>query len=135
MVPAWLHVMKALRKISSYRGPLTFRNAQKETILTIPVWERFGEDLGMEETEMRAAARTKDLEAIGAEITCANLKCPLFGENILGRLDTPLRCSVCRSVSRLDLSTLNGFQHAPNRYITAAQHVKKRESRMVPDSL
>lgn len=98
VVPAWLHVMKALRKISSYRGPLTFRNAQKETILTIPVWERFGEDLGMEETEMRAAARTKDLEAIGAEITCANLKCPLFGENILGRLDTPLRCSVCRSV-------------------------------------
>ncbi|KAG8968353.1 hypothetical protein FRC05_001577 [Tulasnella sp. 425] len=98
VVPAWLHVMKALRKISSYRGPLTFRNAQKETILTIPVWERFGEDLGMEETEMRAAIRTEDLG--GAEIACANLKCPLFGENIMGRLDTPLRCSVCRSSSR-----------------------------------
>ncbi|KAG8943993.1 hypothetical protein FRC04_002382 [Tulasnella sp. 424] len=124
VVPAWLHVMKALRKISSYRGPLTFRNAQKETILTIPVWERFGEDLGMEETEMRAAIRTEDLG--GAEIACANLKCPLFGENIMGRLDTPLRCSVCRSVSQLDLSTLNGFRYVPNRYITAAQHVKKR---------
>lgn len=96
VVPAWLHVMKALRKISSYRGPLTLRNAQKENILAITVWERFGANLGMEETEMRAASRNEDLG--GAEITCASLKCPLFGENVMGRLDTPLRCSVCRSV-------------------------------------
>lgn len=101
LVQAWLHVMTCLRSISIYRGPLTYRNSQKEEILTLNVWEKFGEDLGIDETEARAIIQVYGSTFMETEITCANIKCPLFGENILGRLATPLRCSTCRSVRSL----------------------------------
>ncbi|KAG8926100.1 hypothetical protein FRC01_009332 [Tulasnella sp. 417] len=98
-VQAWLHVMACLRRISSYRGPLTFRNSNKENILTLEVWEKFGKDLGLDETETRAAIQAKHAKFADNEITCAKIKCPLFGESILGRLASPLRCTTCRSMA------------------------------------
>ncbi|KAG8963409.1 hypothetical protein FRC00_006608 [Tulasnella sp. 408] len=97
VVHAWSHVMTCLRSISTYLGPLTYRDIQKEEILTLIVWEKFGEDLGIEEAETRAINQANDFTYVDTGITCANIKCTLFGENILGRLAAPLRCSTCRS--------------------------------------
>ncbi|KIO28633.1 hypothetical protein M407DRAFT_22220 [Tulasnella calospora MUT 4182] len=75
-----------------------FAKGEKEKISTLEMWKKFGEDLGLDETEARAAIQANNSALVDTEITCANIKCPLFGENILGRLAPPLRCSMCRLV-------------------------------------
>lgn len=92
--------MDALRRVDSIRGPLITRGESQHQESTIAIWTELGDSLKIVESEAREYTRRKTSEITGSKlISCNNLKCPLFGDNILGRLDTPLRCSTCRSVS------------------------------------
>ncbi|KIO24274.1 hypothetical protein M407DRAFT_9016 [Tulasnella calospora MUT 4182] len=89
--PMWLHVMDSLRLIKRCANPLCEERILKESS-EIDLWQAFGVKLGLSEESLRqeqAQARQKDSEGL---VGCFSLKCPLYGEDINGKPNSPLRC-------------------------------------------
>lgn len=102
ILTCWLRVMDGVRRVDRCRGPLKILNREgTDYEPTIPVLEEVSTQIGLPETQMRRIDHRVSLQIDrNMLITCGNIRCPLFGEDILGRLDGPLRCASCRAVSR-----------------------------------
>lgn len=94
----WLYVLDCLRLLKRCADPLweSLRNEKK--LSEVDVWRAFGYKLGLSEGAVRqeqAQARKKDSKDL---VGCFFLKCPLYGEDINYRVESPLRCTGCKLV-------------------------------------
>lgn len=92
----WLYVLDCLRLLKRCADPLweSLRNEKK--LSEVDVWRAFGYKLGLSEGAVRqeqAQARKKDSKDL---VGCFFLKCPLYGEDINYRVESPLRCTGCK---------------------------------------
>lgn len=94
--PMWLHVMDCLRPIKRCADPLWEKIKNKEPS-EVDLWQAFGAELGLSEGSLRrerAQARREESEGL---VGCFFLKCPLYGEDINDRPNSPLCCVECKS--------------------------------------
>ncbi|KAG9044103.1 hypothetical protein FS837_008766 [Tulasnella sp. UAMH 9824] len=79
VVPAWMRVMDALRRVDTSRGPLITRGESQNQESTIALWAELGDSLKIIESEVREHTRRKTSGVTSSKlIACNNLKCPLF---------------------------------------------------------
>lgn len=89
----WLQVMDGLIRLARCEPSLGNGHENLETYLAL--WRRFGEDIQIDENDLRAQiASNRKIKING----CSWLRCPLFGAVAAVSERDPLLCPTCRKV-------------------------------------